>query len=191
MRLGLFERLGFQGTRRVKVQVIWTLEKESQMCSYTYTLVPHLLEEEFREVKQLIIWNCPFSAKQGKLWKWIRPEMKLAVEKGARLKWLWHFEQEGSKGASRGRESWGTPILWDSTQSWRSHQSQQKPVKATNQRKDHQATPIEKNWVYWSHCSEEELIMGCLSKTEWGSGSCRLILRKDGSLVIFATAAQP
>ena len=55
MRLGLFERLGFQGTRRVKVQVIWTLEKESQMCFYTYTLMPHLLEEEFREVEQLII----------------------------------------------------------------------------------------------------------------------------------------
>lgn len=55
MSLGLFKRLRFLGTRRVKVQVFWTLEKEFQIFSHTYNLMPHILEEEDREVKQLVI----------------------------------------------------------------------------------------------------------------------------------------
>lgn len=48
MRLGLFERLGFFGD-----QIIWTVEKEFQICSYLH-LMPHILEEKYGEVEQLV-----------------------------------------------------------------------------------------------------------------------------------------
>lgn len=40
------KRLGFLGTRRVKIQVIWTQGKKFQICFYTYILMPHILEED-------------------------------------------------------------------------------------------------------------------------------------------------
>lgn len=79
-------------------QVIWTVEKEFHICPHTYTLLPHILEEKYGEVEQLITWNCPFSSKQEKMWNYIRPDMKLAVEEGERLKGFSHIPQQASGG---------------------------------------------------------------------------------------------
>lgn len=44
------ERIGFLGIRRVKIHVTYLdPEKEFQICSHTYTLMPHILEEDMEK----------------------------------------------------------------------------------------------------------------------------------------------
>lgn len=61
-RLGLFERPGFLGSRRVKVQVVWTLEKQFPMCAHTYTLRLPLLEDKRGERNSTFFKTVPAQA---------------------------------------------------------------------------------------------------------------------------------